>query len=118
MKIEMTRMSQVNLHRQFLHCFSFLPNSAIIGHSSSLVMRLSIPGIKIPFPWVPIGFCTPSLPQLLVIVSDPGVKIQYMLAWIQNLGQIPYYKFWKSCEIIWQTQLYTIRSKSIHLRHN
>ena len=117
----MTRMSQVNLHRQFLHCFSFLPNSAIIGHSSSLTMRLSIPGIKIPFPWVPVGFCTPSLPQLLAIVSQNlprGVKIQYMLAWIQNLGQIPYYKFWKSCEIIWLTQLYTIRSKSLHFHHN
>ena len=67
---ELTRMSQVNLHRQFLHCFSSLPNSAIIGHYSSLTMRLSIPGVKIQFLWVPVGFCTPSLPQLLGIVPQ------------------------------------------------
>ena len=118
---EMTRMSQVNLHRQFLHCFSFSPNPEIIGHSSPLTMRLSIPGIKIPFPWVPVGFCTPLLSQQLAFVSQDlprRVKIQYMLAWIQNLGQIPCYKFLKSCEIIWLTQWYTIRSKSIHLHHN
>ena len=68
------------------------------------------PPLSFPLPSQPGPVHRLSLPQLLVIVSDSGVKIQYMLAWIQNLGQIPCYKFWKQCELKGYLQHFTSRS--------
>ena len=67
-------------------------------------MQLSTSGIKIPFSWVPIGLCIPSLlhcPTTRYQDLSRGLKAKHMLKTIKKPCQITHYKFWNWCKKIW-----------------